>query len=142
MKNEIKCFMLGVLSTIIVISIINFCSSYEKNVYNMLETRVSYKDEVLCMGLSSDIYGYLTHNKKSEIYFGELPQQNQAIEINAPEAILYVYPLDNNSFFVRYEPRKGIKRTYKKSGYADFNSILKAFYELTDNEVFNEIIEY
>lgn len=86
--------------------------------------------------------GYLTSGDCS-LYFGELPSKNYAIEINSPDrATLYIFPSDEESIIVRYEPRNGIKRTYRKSGFGDFNSILEAFYELTDNEVFNEIIEY
>ena len=77
------------------------------------------------------------------MYFGELPSKGCAIEINSPDrATLYVYPLDNDSIIVRYEPRNGIKRTYLKSGFGDFNRILEVFYELTGNEVFNESVEY
>ena len=65
------------------------------------------------------------------------------IEINSPDrATLYVYPLDEDSIIIRYEPRNGIKRTYKKSGYGDLNRVLKTLYELTGNEIFNETIYY
>lgn len=72
-----------------------------------------------------------------------MPSKECAIEINSPSrATLYVYPLDEESIIIRYEPRNGIKRNYKNSGCGDFNRILKAFYELTNNQVFNETAEY
>ena len=65
------------------------------------------------------------------------------IEINSPNrATLYVYPFDENAILIHYEPRNGIARTYKKSGYGDFNCVLKTLYELTDNKAFDEIIDY
>lgn len=80
---------------------------------------------------------------KRTYYFGELPSDEYVIMINSPNrATWYVYPLDDDSMIIRYEPRNGINRTYKKSGYGDFNRLLKTLYELTDNEVFNETIDY
>lgn len=109
----------------------------------MLGTVVPYKHESITTHLSSDVCGYLTTGKERWLYFGELPSQEYAIEINSPDrATLYVYPLDEDSIIIRYEPRNGIKRTYKKSGFGDFNRLLEVFYELTDNEVFNETIDY
>jgi len=108
-----------------------------------LRIMVCYKNESITTDLSADICAYLTTAKKTTIYFGELPSQEKAIEINAPcRATLYVYPCDKDSLIIKYEPRNGINRTYKKSGHGDFNRLLKAFYELTDNEIFNETIEY
>ncbi len=142
MKGKFLWMSLGSLITILIIASYTFLTSYEKNVDRMLNIAVSYKGESLYTDLSSDIIDYITDADKTQIYFGKLPAQ-EAIEINAPNrATLYVFPLDEDSVIIRYEPRNGIKRTYEKSGYADFNSVLKAFYELTDNEVFNEIIEY
>lgn len=142
MKKKFLWMLAGSFITIFIILSFNFLTSYEKNVDRMLRIVVSYKGESLYTDLSSDIIDYITDADKTQIYFGKLPAQ-EAIEINAPNrATLYVFPLDEDSVIIRYEPRNGIKRTYKKSGYADFNSVLKAFYELTDNEVFNEIIEY
>ena len=142
MKGKFLWMSLGSLITILIIASYTFLTSYEKNVDRMLNIAVSYKGETLYTDLSSDIIDYITDADKTQIYFGKLPAQ-EAIEINAPNrATLYVFPLDEDSVIIRYEPRNGIKRTYEKSGYADFNSVLKAFYELTDNEVFNEIIEY
>ena len=108
----------------------------------MLGTMVIYKHESVTTHLSSDVCCYLKDGNRS-LYFGELPSKECAIEINSPDrATLYLYPLDNDSIIIRYEPRNGIKRTYKKSGYGDFNRILKTLYELTDNEAFNETIDY
>lgn len=138
MKKKFLWMLLGSLITIFTILSFNFLTSYEKNVDRMLKIAVSYKGESLYTDLSSDITDYITDADKTEIYFGRLPTQ-EAIEINAPNrATLYVYPSDNNSIIVRYEPRNGIKRTYKMTGYGNFDRILQAFYELTDNEVFNE----
>ena len=109
----------------------------------MLGTVVLYKHESITTHLSSDVCGYLTTGKKRSLYFGKLPSQEHAIKINSPDrATLYVYPLDEDSIIIRYEPRNGIKRIYKKSGFGDFNRVLEVFYELTDNEVFNETIDY
>lgn len=105
----------------------------------MLHMIILYKHEYFTVSLSADLCSYLdsSHGRKT-FYFGELPPQEEAIEINAPDrATIYVYPSDADSLIVRYEPRKGIKRNYKISGYGNFDKILKAFYELTDHEVFN-----
>ena len=143
MKKNFLWMLAGSLITILAILSFNFLTSYEKNVDRMLKIAVSYKGESLYTNLSSDVCGYLTTGKEKNIYFGALPSQDECIEINAPgRATIYVYPLDEDSIIIRYEPRGGIKRTFRKSGFGDFNRILKAFYELTDNEVFNEIIEY
>ena len=108
----------------------------------MLGTMVVYKHESITTHLSSDVCAYLSDGNRS-LYFGELPSQESAIEINSPDrATLYVYPLDEDSIIIRYEPRNGIKRTYKKSGYGDFNRVLKTLYDLTGNEIFNETIYY
>mgnify|MGYP003320341597 FL=1 len=108
----------------------------------MLGTMVVYKHESITTHLSSDACAYLSDGNRS-LYFGELPSQESAIEINSPDrATFYVYPLDDDSIIIKYEPRNGIKRTYKKSGYGDFNRVLKTLYELTGNEIFNETIDY
>ena len=143
MRKNILWMLLGSIITIFFISGFTFFTSYEKNMYQMLGTMVTYKHESITTHLSSDVCGYLTTGKKRSLYFGKLPSQESAIEINSPDrATLYVYPLDDDSIIIRYEPRKGIKRTYKKSGFGDFNRVLKTLYELTDNEIFNETIDY
>ena len=142
MKSKICWAVLGALIAVLILSMVTFLTSYEKNVDQMLATLVKYKGESMFTHLSSDACGYLTHGNRS-LYFGELPSKECAIEINSPDrATLYVYPLDNDSIIVRYEPRNGIKRTYLKSGFGDFNRILEVFYELTGNEAFNESVEY
>ena len=142
MKSKICWAVLGALIAVLILSMVTFLTSYEKNVDQMLATLVKYKGESMFTHLSSDACGYLTHGNRS-LYFGELPSKECAIEINSPDrATLYVYPVDNDSIIVRYEPRNGIKRTYLKSGFGDFNRILEVFYELTGNEVFNESVEY
>ncbi len=143
MRKNILWMMLGSLITIFLISGFTFFTSYEKNMHQMLGTMVIYKHESITTHLSSDVCGYLTTGKERSLYFGKLPAQEYAIEINSPDrATLYVYPLDEDSIIIRYEPRYGIKRTYKKSGFGDFNRILEVLYELTGNEVFNETIDY
>jgi hypothetical protein len=143
MRKNILWMLLGSIITILFISCFTFFTSYEKNMHQMLGTSVKYKHESITTHLSSDVCGYLTTGKKRSLYFGELPSQESAIEINSPDrATLYVYPLDDDSIIIRYEPRNGIKRTYKKSGFGDFNRVLKTLYELTDNEIFNETIDY
>ncbi len=143
MKGKFLWMSLGSLITILILASYTFLTSYEKNVDRMLKIAVSYKGETLYTDLSSDVCGYLTSSKKTEMYFGVLPPQDNSIQINAPDrATLYVYPLDEDSIIVRYEPRGGIKRNYKKSGFEDFNRILEVFYELTGNEIFNEDVEY
>lgn len=67
---------------------------------------------------------------------------NKGSPPNLRKYTLYVYPLDNDSIIIRYEPRNGIKSTYLKSGFGDFNRILEVIYELTGSEVFNESVEY
>ena len=100
------------------------------------------RHESITTHLSSDVCGYL-HSGSRSLYFGQLPSKDNAIEINSPDrATLYVFPSDQKSIIVRYEPRNGIKRTYKISGFGDFNSVLQALYQLTDNAVFNETIAY
>lgn len=142
MKGKILCFLSGVLSTIIIISLFTFFTSYEKNVDSMLSTEISYKGVRVSKYLSSDACDYLTTGNR-KIYFGELPPKESAIEINSPlRATIFVYPLDENSMIIRYEPRNGISRNYIKSDYGDFNRYLEVMYELTDNEVFNETVEY
>lgn len=80
----------------------------------MLGTMVIYKHESITTHLSPDVCGYLTTGKERSLYFGKLPSQEHAIEINSPDrATLYVYPLDEDSIIIRYEPRNGIKSTYK-----------------------------
>ena len=142
MKSKICWDVSDALIAVLILSVITFCTSYEKNVDQMLATLVKHKGESMFTHLSSDACCYLTHGNRS-LYFGELPSEECVIEINSPDrATLYVYPLDNDSIIVRYEPRNGIKRTYLKSGFGDFNRILEVFYELTGNEVFNESVEY
>ena len=127
MKSKICRAVSDTLIAVLILSVITFCTSYEKNVDQMLATLVKYKGESMFTHLSSDVCGYLTHGNRS-LYFGELPSKKCAIEINSPDrATLYVYPLDNDSIIVRYEPRNGIKRTYLKSGFGDFNRILEVF---------------
>ena len=142
MRKNILWMLLGSIITILFISGFTFFTSYEKNMHQMLGTKVVYKHESITTHLSSDVCAYLSDGNRS-LYFGELPSQESAIEINSPDrATLYVYPLDEDSIIIRYEPRNGIKRTYKKSGYGDFNRVLKTLYELTGNEIFNETIYY
>ena len=142
MKSKVFWMVIGSIITMLAISSYTFMTSYEKNVDQMLATLVKYKGESMFTHLSSDACGYLTDGNRS-LYFGELPSEECAIEINSPDrATLYVYPSDDDSIIVRYEPRNGIKRTYLKSGLGDFNRILEVFYELTGNEVFNESVEY
>lgn len=143
MRKNILWMLLGSLVTIVAILVFTFFTSYEKNMHQMLGTMVIYKHESITTHLSSDLCGYLTTGKERSLYFGELPPQEHAIEINSPDrATLYVYPLDEDSIIIRYEPRNGIKRTYKKSGFGDFNCVLETLYELTGNEVFNNTIDY
>ena len=142
MRKNILWMLLGSIITIFFISGFTFFTSYEKNMHQMLGTKVVYKHESITTHLSSDVCAYLSDGNRS-LYFGELPSQESAIEINSPDrATLYVYPLDEDSIIIRYEPRNGIKRTYKKSGYGDLNRVLKTLYELTGNEIFNETIYY
>jgi len=142
MRKNFLWMMLGSLVTILIILCFTFFTSYEKNTHQMLGTMVVYKHESIITHLSSDVCAYLSDGNRC-LYFGELPSQESAIEINSPDrATLYVYPLDEDSIIIRYEPRNGIKRTYKKSGYGDFNRVLKTLYELTGNEIFNETIDY
>jgi hypothetical protein len=142
MRKNILWMLLGSIITIFFISGFSFFTSYEKNMHQMLGTKLVYKHESITTHLSSDVCAYLSDGNRS-LYFGELPSQESAIEINSPDrATLYVYPLDEDSIIIRYEPRNGIKRTYKKSGYGDFNRVLKTLYELTGNEIFNETIYY
>ena len=108
----------------------------------MSDTMIRYKGVSVSKYLSSDACDYLTSGKR-KIYFGELPSKESAIEINSPlRATIYVYPLDNNSMIIRYEPRNGINRNYIKSDYGDFNRYLEVLYELTGDEVFKETVEY
>ena len=117
MKSKICRAVSDTLIAVLILSVTTFCTSYEKNVDQMLATLVKYKGESMFTHLSSDACGYLTHGNRS-LYFGELPSEECAIEINSPDrSTLYVYPLDNDSIIVRYEPRNGIKRTYLKSGF-------------------------
>ena len=142
MRKNILWMLLGSIITIFFISGFTFFTSYEKNMHQMLGTKVVYKHESITTHLSSDVCAYLSDGNRS-LYFGELPSQESAIEINSPDrATLYVYPLDEDSIIIRYEPRNGIKRTYKKSGFGDFNRVLITLYELTGNEIFNETIDY
>ena len=142
MRKNFLWMMLGSFVTILIILCFTFFTSYEKNTHQMLGTMVVYKHESITTHLSSDACAYLSDGNRS-LYFGKLPSQESVIEINSPDrATLYVYPLDDDSIIIRYEPRNGIKRTYKKSGYGDFNRVLKTLYELTDNEIFNETIDY
>ena len=142
MKNKFLWMVIGSLITIFVLSSYTFLTSYGKNVDRMLPIMVKYKGETVYTDLSSDVCDCITEAVKTELYFGELPPQDKAIEINAPgRATIYVYPCDEDSILIRYEPRQGIKRTYKKTGYADFNRVVQAFYELTDNDIFNENAE-
>ncbi len=146
MKNRFKSFITskllccfsGSIITILVICLYTFVTSYDKTLDRTLATQVAYKGEYIVTSLSTDIYGYLdsSHGNKS-LYFGVVPAKEMAIEIVVPsKARLYIYPLDENSIIVRYEPFKGIKRNYKISGYCNFDKVLNAFYELTGNEIF------
>jgi hypothetical protein len=142
MKKNFLWMLLGALITVTVILGYNFFTGYRTNIGRMSIIQISYKGEQVYTGLSADVRDYITEAKKTRLYIGELPEQ-EAIKIDAPRrATLYVYPLDENSLLIRYEPRNGIRRTYIKSGYGDFNRVLKSFYELTDNEVFNEVVKY
>ena len=142
MKKNFLWMLLGALITVTVILGYNFFTGYRTNVGRMSIIQISYKGEQVYTGLSADVRDYITEAKKTRLYFGELPEAD-AIKIKARRrATLYVYPLDENSLLIRYEPQYGIARTYKKSGYGNFNKVLKAFYELTDNEVFNEVVKY
>ena len=137
MKSKCIWMSVGSVITIFLIACYTFFTSYYNNVAKTAGIYVAYKHESFITHLSSDVRDYITDGKKS-LYFGELPPQEKAIEINAPgRATIFVYPSDANSVIVRYEPRKGIKRNYKISGYGNFDKILKAFYELTGNEIFS-----
>ena len=137
-KSKFFWFFLGSLITILVISCYTFVTSYDKTLDRTLPSEVYYKDESFVTPLSVNIYGRLdsSHGNK-KLYFGKLPEKETAIIITVPSrARVYVYPSDENSIIVRYEPFKGIKRNYKISGYGNFNKVLNAFFELTDNEIF------
>ena len=129
----------GSIITIVIIACYTFFTSYQNNLVKMLGSDVLYKHEWFHTHLSADICDYLETGKKVRLYFGELPPKEQAISISAAGiATLYVYPSDEDSLIVRYEPRNGIKRNYKLSGYGNFDKILNAFYELTGHEVFKK----
>lgn len=143
MKSKILWMALGSLITILVIMFYTFVTSYDKTLDRTLASQVIYKSESLMTTLTADIYCYLdsSHGNK-RLYFGELPAKENAIEITVPSrARLYVYPSDENSIIVRYEPFNGIKRNYKISNFGSFDSVLNAFYEHTDNEIFNKTYE-
>ncbi len=137
-KSKLPWMLLGSLITALVIMLYTFVTSYDKTLETTIKSHVIYKSEGFMTSLSADICCYLDsfHGNK-KLYFGELPAKENAVEISVPSrARIYVYPSDDNSVIVRYEPRNGIKRNYKISGYGNFDKILNAFYELTDHEVF------
>lgn len=142
MKSKICWAALGAMIAVLILLTTTFFTSYGDNVDKMLGTQVVYKHESVMTHLSADVWGYLTIGKKS-LYLGKLPSKECAIEINSPSrATLYVYPLDDSSFIVRYEPRNGIKRTYKVTGHGNFGHLLDAFYDLTGNDIFNGSVDY
>lgn len=142
MRKNILWMMLGSLITIVLIAGLTFFTSYKRNIGEMKATTVEYKQERITTYLSADACDYLIDGQRS-LYLGKLPSEEHMIEINSPNrATLYVYPFDENAILIHYEPRNGIARTYKKSGYGDFNCVLKTLYELTDNKAFDEIIDY
>lgn len=142
MKTKWVYFFLGIISTILVISVMILFTSYERNIDRMSGTEIRYKNVSVSSHLSVGVRDYLTSGNR-KLYFGELPDQKDAIEINSPlRATLYVYPLDDESMIIRYEPRHGISRNYVKSGYGDFNRLLEVLYESTGNEVFNNVVDY
>lgn len=136
-KSNILWMAVGSLITILIIMCYTFFTSYQSNIVKMLGADVVYKHEWFHTHLSSDICDYIEHGKKITLFFGELPSKDEAIWISAPGwATLYIYPSDEESLIVRYEPRNGIKRNYKLSGYGNFDKVSNAFYELTGHEVF------
>ena len=141
MKSKILWMALGSLITILVISCHSFVTSYDKSVDSTADVMVIYKHTTVFTSLSADIRDYISFGRK-ELYFGKLPSQEEAINISVPfRANIYVYPSDNDSVIVRYDPRNGISRNYKISGYGNFYKVLNAFYEHTDNEIFNKTYE-
>lgn len=108
MKTKLVWAALGALVAVVISSTVTFFTSYEDNVSKMLPIYVKYKSESFVTDLSSDMCDYITDAKKTTLYFGELPSQEEAIEVNAPgRATIYVYPSDEDSLLIRYEPRGG-----------------------------------
>lgn len=141
-NNKWIWFAAGILSTVLVISVFNFFTSYRRNAESMLRTQIYYKGQYASGWLSADAYGYLTDGEFRP-YFGELPSEDNAIRLAAPKrAVWYVYPCDEDSLLISYHPTKGIPRTYKKSGYGDFNRLLNAIYRQSGNEAFNVKVVY
>lgn len=142
LRKNILWMLLGSLITILLISGYTFFTSYEKAFDQTAAPLVKYKHQSKGTYLSATVRDYLTIGDRS-LYFGELPAKESALEIIIPfEATVLVYPFDKDTVIIRYEPHCGISRTYKKSGYGDFNRILKSLYEHTNMEVFNETIDY
>ena len=141
MKKIFFGFLLGVLSVIIIITSYNFFTSFERNLDNMLSTMINYKKtSITSGGLSADACCYLASAKR-KVYFGQLPNDAEPIIVRSPSrASMYIYPNDEKSVIVKYAPHNGITRNYVLT-YIGFNRYLEIFYEMTDNEVFNETID-
>ncbi len=135
-------FLLGVLITTIVIASYIFFTSFETNIDDMISTRINYKKTtILSSGLSADACSYLA-NAKRKLYFGQIPNDAEPITVYSQfRAKIDIYPNDEKSVIVRYAPSSGISRKYILT-YIGFNRYLEIFYEMTDNEVFNETVVY
>lgn len=80
---------------------------------------------------------------KRTLYFGKLPEEAESIQIHIPTKVtITVYSNDDDSVIIQYDPRKfGITRNYKLSGYGGFNEHLEHLYMITENEVFNRVMD-
>ncbi|MBO5797251.1 MAG: hypothetical protein J6R77_02770 [Clostridia bacterium] len=144
MKNKWLFFALGALSAVVVMLAINFFTEYKGDVRSTSGTGITYKSVEVSANLSADVRDYLGDGSGSRrLYFGDLPDKKEAIRITSHMcATFYVYPLDEESMLVKYEPYNGIHRTYKLTWKDNFNKLLKSLYETTGNEVFAEEITY
>ena len=146
MKNRIVAFISGCICAIVVMLVFftlkSLWGDYKNDLYAIKATQIIYQGNTIETHLSPDVQGYLADGELTR-YRKKLPSGENAMRIAIPHrAVLYVYPLDDDSMLIEYFPRDGISRTFKKSGYGDFNRLLRALYECTENEVFHTAVEY
>ncbi len=139
---------LAILLTVL----ISVGTSYEKRSFLELTSQemawpthddliISYKDVTIHWG-SARVYGNyagLFTAPKRSWYFGKIDPELEPIVITVPEeVVLKVYPYDasEKSVLLEFQKYKGIKRTYRLNGFADFQKHCDVLYEMTGNDVF------
>lgn len=149
MKTKLKSFMihllfcaLGVCCAIVIWVSVCPKSNYSDHVDDMIPPYVYYHDVGIHCSFSEEYCNYLTESKRTP-YFGSIPSDQNSIEITVFQVVqMHIYPNDDSSVILVYDPSSSLKiqRKYLLTGC--FEDHLNYLYRITNDEVFLTSIDY